>query len=92
MGEVLFFGHQRKVPKRKVAPGGLPAKAGSLRFSQSPALAQLAISLALDSLKQGASFSRALLRCSAAPRGEEHQNPIDTDYYHPVDVGRISAA
>jgi hypothetical protein len=72
---------REKYPKERW-PQGLPAKAGSLRFSQSPALAQLAISLTLDSLKQGASFFRALLRCSAAPRGEEHQNPIDTDYYH----------
>ena len=31
-------------------PGGLPAGAGILRFSVKPALAQLAISLALDSL------------------------------------------
>jgi hypothetical protein len=51
-GEVLFFGHQRKVPKRKVARR-LARDAGTLRVSAKPALARLAISLPLDSLRHG---------------------------------------
>jgi hypothetical protein len=43
---------KEKYPK-ETRPGGLPAGAGSLRFSGKPALAQTAISLALDSPRHG---------------------------------------
>ena len=43
---------KEKYPKERW-PGCLPAIAGTLRVSAKPALAQLAISLALDSLRHG---------------------------------------
>jgi len=64
---------KEKYPKEK-RPEGLPANAGSLRFSQKPALTQLAISL--RSITQtSVSFIRFFLRCSAAPMGGVIQNP-----------------
>jgi hypothetical protein len=41
-GELLFFAPPKKSSQKKGGPGGLPADAGSLRFSPFRALAELA--------------------------------------------------
>jgi hypothetical protein len=43
MGEVLFFAPPKKSTQKKGGPGGLPASAGTLRFSHQSALVELAI-------------------------------------------------
>jgi hypothetical protein len=41
-GEILFFAPPKKSIQKKSGPGGLPANAGSLRFSPFWVLAELA--------------------------------------------------
>ena len=57
---------KEKYPKER-RPDGLPANAGTLRFSQKPAFAQLAISLMLDYAQTGGSLTpvfTAMLGCA----------------------------
>jgi hypothetical protein len=66
MARYFSLRRQRKVPKRKAARW-LARYAGTLRFSQKPAFAQLAISLTLDYAQTGGSLNpvfTAMLGCA----------------------------
>ena len=73
VGEVLFFAPPKKSTQKKGVPDGLPADAGSLRFSRSPALAQLAVSLR-ESRSNRAQASSGL-HCDARLRQRGNSTP-----------------
>jgi len=72
-GELLFFAPPKKSIQKKGGPEGLPADAGSLRFSPVWALAELAGFAAPAACKSSSNrAARSIpnrLRCSAAPTG-----------------------
>jgi len=72
-GKILFFAPPKKSTQKKGGPEGLPADAGSLRFSPVWALTELAGFAAPATCKSSSNratrFPPNRLRCSAAPTG-----------------------
>jgi len=66
---------KEKYPKER-RPDGLPANAGTLRFSQKPAFAQLAISLTLDYAQTGGSFTPVFTAMLGCAKGLVKATPV----------------
>jgi len=66
---------KEKYPKER-RPDGLPANAGTLRFSQKPAFAQLAISLMLDYAQTGGSLTPVFTAMLGCAKGLVKTTPV----------------